>query len=382
MLTDGVFPFVVGGMQKHSYYLVKYLARLGVYVDLYFTAGAEQVKEQQDKELFSDKELAFIRLIPVTPSPAFRFPGHYIYESYLNSKNLWLALQKNLQLGIEPVNFIYAQGFAGWKTMQVRKQDSSIPQVGVNFHGFEMWQMPATLSVRLQHLMLRPFVKANVKLADAVLLLGTKLSPVVDNFLKQDKVKLVSANGVTHDWLGSVSTAKSRPLRFVFLGRYERRKGIEELHATIKRLSPQFAFNVDVVGPIPDHLRMRSDKVKYWGMVRDEEQIRAILNGADVLVCPSYAEGMPTVILEAMASGLAVIATNVGAVGDLVSSENGWIIPPGQMDALYKAMVEAITLKRESLERKMAASYAKVKQKYLWHRVAENTISEIESVLA
>ena len=37
LLTDGIFPYVIGGMQKHSYYLVKYFAQIGVYVDLYHT---------------------------------------------------------------------------------------------------------------------------------------------------------------------------------------------------------------------------------------------------------------------------------------------------------------------------------------------------------
>ena len=363
-------------MQKHTYYLAKYLARAGVYVDLYvvFPHGLEAAPAAE--RLFGPEELPYVSLRPVPRAPELSFPGHYIWESYQSSERIWDALAPNLD-----VDFIYAQGFAGWKTMLMKRHVQDLPLVGVNFHGFEMWQMPASMRVRLEQWMLRPFVKTNVELADVVLLLGDRLGMLVEALVSKEKVMLNSANGVTADWLARTLSGKSDPLRFVFMGRYERRKGIEELHQTIERLSPRFDFNFDVVGPIPEHLQLQSDKVRYWGLVREERVVRDILRQADVLVCPSYAEGMPTVILEAMASGLAVIATNVGAVGDLVTEENGWIIPAGEQEALQQAMIEAITGGETVLAQKMRASYSRVKDTYLWPRVAANTIEEIRSVV-
>ncbi len=363
-------------MQKHTYYLAKYFARAGVHVDLYvvFPGGVEAAPSITS--LFAPEERPFIRLTPVPRAEEMSFPGHYVWESFQSSERIWDALKSNLD-----VDFIYAQGFAGWKTMLMKRKTPGMPLVGVNFHGFEMWQMPASMRVRMEQWFLRPFVKTNVALADVVLLLGDKLGSVVANLAGKKKVMLNSANGVTPDWLIQSRTISSNPLRFVFMGRYERRKGIEELHQTIKWLTPRFDFNFDIIGPIPEHLRLNSHKVKYWGLVREESQVRAILKQGDVLVCPSYAEGMPTVILEAMASGLAVIATNVGAVGDLVSDENGWIIPAGEQEALQQAMVEAITGAETALARKMTASYNRVRETYLWPRVAEKTIMEIRSVV-
>ena len=43
LLTDGIFPFVIGGIQKHSYYLVKYLAQEGIKVDLYHYKPESQI---------------------------------------------------------------------------------------------------------------------------------------------------------------------------------------------------------------------------------------------------------------------------------------------------------------------------------------------------
>ena len=53
---------------------------------------------------------------------------------------------------------------------------------------------------------------------------------------------------------------------------------------------------------------------------------------------PSLSEGMPTVILEAMARGKAVIATDVGAVSELVSEENGVLIQAGSVEELSNAL--------------------------------------------
>lgn len=376
LLSDGVFPYVVGGMQKHTYYLAKYFARAGVYVDLYVVlpAGVESVPSVTS--LFTVEEQSYITLTPVPRAAEMSFPGHYVWESFQSSERIWDALKSKLD-----VDFIYAQGFAGWKTMLMKRKTPGMPLVGVNFHGFEMWQMPASMRVRMEQWLLRPFVKTNVALADVVLLLGDKLGSVVTGMAGKNKVTLNSANGVTPDWLTQSLSISSRPLRFVFMGRYERRKGIEELHRTIQWLTPRFDFNFDIIGPIPEHLQLNSHKVKYWGLVRQEAQIRAILKQSDVLVCPSYAEGMPTVILEAMASGLAVIATNVGAIGDLVSEENGWIIPAGEQEALQQAMVEAITGADAALASKMTASYNRVRETYLWPQVVDKTISEIKSVV-
>ena len=49
-------------------------------------------------------------------------------------------------------------------------------------------------------------------------------------------------------------------------------------------------------------------------------------DSCDILLCPSYSEGMPNVILEAMSRGLAIIATNVGAIRLLVSEDNGVLL--------------------------------------------------------
>ncbi|MGB0418765.1 MAG: glycosyltransferase family 4 protein, partial [Opitutales bacterium] len=72
------------------------------------------------------------------------------------------------------------------------------------------------------------------------------------------------------------------------------------------------------IGPIPKEKQLDLPWVQYRGSVSDQDALKAELDQGDVLVCPSYSEGMPTVILEAMARGLAIVATDVGATCELV----------------------------------------------------------------
>jgi len=59
------------------------------------------------------------------------------------------------------------------------------------------------------------------------------------------------------------------------------------------------------------------------------------LAAADVFVLPSYAEGMPMAILEAMAAGMAIIATPVGSIGEAVTDgQEGFLVAPGDVEAL------------------------------------------------
>src|SRR5262249_38709034 len=82
-----------------------------------------------------------------------------------------------------------------------------------------------------------------------------------------------------------------------------------------------------------------SDRVRWLGR-RDD--VPGLLKAADVLVLPSLWEGMPNVVLEAMAARRPVVGTAVEGTEDLVvPGQTGWLVPPRDVDALNQALIQA-----------------------------------------
>lgn len=85
-----------------------------------------------------------------------------------------------------------------------------------------------------------------------------------------------------------------------------------------------------------------SERVEFPGWV-GKPQVRELLKAADVFVLPSHNEGLPVAILEAMGAGLPVVTTPVGAITELVATEQtGLIVPPGKPAELAAALARLV----------------------------------------
>ena len=106
-----------------------------------------------------------------------------------------------------------------------------------------------------------------------------------------------------------------------------------------------------------------SQIVKFEGWVSGEKKVE-LLNNADVFILPSYTEGLPISILEAMSYRLPVISTPVGGIPEVIKDgENGFLFTPGDKDALYNAINNLVADKnqREDMGEK---SYKRVQQHF------------------
>ncbi|MFN0201536.1 MAG: glycosyltransferase family 4 protein [Bacteroidia bacterium] len=377
IITDGIFPYVMGGMQKHSFYLCKFLAQKGVKIDLYHTN--QQTKHDITKlEFFTEEEKANITSI-VVPFPASdKLPGHYIRASKKYSELLYLEYQKR-----EKTDFIYSKGLAAWKFLKEKENGVALPPISVKVHGYEMFQIAPSFRVKLEHLLLRPVFRFVNEKADYIFSYGGGITDIILQHFQVKKENIFDIpTGIDAAWVYEGNTKVNTPRKFVFLGRYERRKGIEELNVVLEKLKTTQNFEFHFIGPIEEEKQVKSEKITYHGQTSDINKIKNILQNADVLVCPSYSEGMPNVIMEAMASGCAVLATNVGAVNVMTNDENGWLIPPADINALEYAMIAALNLEENALLAKKKCSVQKVKDRFLWTNIAEITHKAIKSIIA
>jgi glycosyltransferase involved in cell wall biosynthesis len=107
------------------------------------------------------------------------------------------------------------------------------------------------------------------------------------------------------------------------------------------------------------------------------EHVENFLLSADIFVMPSFWEGLPIALLEAMSAGLPVIATRVEGIEETVEEgKNGLLIPPGNTDALAKAVIQLLT--DEQVRHKMGlASQEKIRKSYSAERMCEQYLELI-----
>lgn len=132
----------------------------------------------------------------------------------------------------------------------------------------------------------------------------------------------------------------------VAVGRLAEQKGlpvlIEALALALPAL-PELRLTLVGDGPLRRALEAQVHRLGLSGIVsfagwQDEAGVRAALAGAQALVLPSFAEGLPVVAMEAMAAGRPVIGTLIAGLPELVTPETGWLVPAGDARALAGAM--------------------------------------------
>ena len=375
LLADGVYPYRLGGIQRHTRMLALHFAKAGVQVTLLHSADTPELRARAEAlDDFPAEARSKIKSLVVVPPKAGRYPGHYLHDCQRYSRVL-LDRYREENVGAD---FVYAQGLTGIAFGAARRGATDLPPVGVNQHGYEMFQKAANLRAWLEQFVLRGQVVALDRSADIVFTFPRKIRAIVERRCKVPSERLVEVpNAIDGSWIVAHRPAPTAKRRFLFIGRHERRKGVPEL---LEAIAPLHASGVEFhfVGPIPEQLRLKRDDVVYHGTVTDTATLQGILDSSDVLLCPSFAEGMPTVVLEAMARGLAVIATDVGATAEWVGADNGVLLPFPDVGALRTAIDRCIAMPVSELHRLQAASIAKARE-CTWALVTAKTITAIQA---
>jgi len=131
-----------------------------------------------------------------------------------------------------------------------------------------------------------------------------------------------------------------------FVGDLTNEKGVPELVAALRTLPPSTRLVLVGEGPLRASLEAErselGDRLVLAG-TRPLGEVARYLAACDVSALPSWAEGTPNVVLEALAAGRPVVATSVGGIPDVVTPrETGLLVPPRDVPALARALAEAL----------------------------------------
>jgi colanic acid/amylovoran biosynthesis glycosyltransferase len=179
--------------------------------------------------------------------------------------------------------------------------------------------------------------------------------------------------GVDAMFLSAAKTAPPSTPRFASVGRLVPQKGqLLLLQAAAKLIAEGHKLELVLVGDGPlrpeieslGHQLGLNGSLRITGMVSNA-QVRQELLDARAMVLPSFAEGLPVVVMESLALQRPVITTQIAGIPELVQPGIcGWLVPPGSIDALTSAMRQALSAPTDELARLGAAGAARVAERH------------------
>jgi colanic acid/amylovoran biosynthesis glycosyltransferase len=176
------------------------------------------------------------------------------------------------------------------------------------------------------------------------------------------------------------------------VGRLVEKKGFHVLVDAVSHL--RAPFRLRIVGDGPERRRLE-DEVARRGVEADVSLVGPLTHAelpgeyaaADVLVAPSVADatgdrdGLPNVVLEAMASGLPVVGGDVGSIASAVGSESGLLVPPGDAAALARAL-ELLAAQPGLRDRLGRGARALAEREFDLERCADRFVRRLEAAYA
>lgn len=181
---------------------------------------------------------------------------------------------------------------------------------------------------------------------------------IKNGWVSKERSKLIAGSGVSLDrfnWVGRLGRDPSQPI-VVMLGRLLNQKGIPEFAEVARRVRQEIpgarfclAGEEDPIHPDAVNMQWLNNlsDVEYVGRLAD---VTSFLEDADLLVFPSYREGVPRVVMEAAATGLATVAFDVPGVREAVhDGETGYLVPDRDVSAMTNRVMELLQDKMRRL---------------------------------
>lgn len=260
---------------------------------------------------------------------------------YLLATMLQLAVRK-ASGRVDLVHINLSQDGSAYRKMAIAGlcRMLNLPYV-IHLHGSHFDRFWDCASPRLDRALTRLFSHAA-----SIIVLGNHWSHYVGRKLPAAADRIVIMPTASRDVpLSQPKRDASRPVQILFLGQLGPRKGTPQLLAALDRIRQNDRWRTVLAGDGDiDAARAKLKALELDGRCTvtgwvSDEQVGMLLASSDILVLPSFDEGLPLSIVEACAHAMAIVTTPVGAIEDVIQPEQtGLLVPPGDSVALAEAL--------------------------------------------
>jgi len=383
-VSRAVYPYHgYGGMQRYYYFLAKHLAEQGLEVEI-ISPLPSSIKKTHS---YSSDSIKYVFLQPCFKRAlkgiwAFRNINYFSYN-----------VMRYIKLKERNFDVVHAtSGVHHYVTLNQRK-----PVVWQPF-GLEPFK-ERNLSKRALNLLLYySMSKKTAERCDAIASEGPAQITEITKIFKIPKEKIfILPDGVDIDFIEEYITQpkftredlgfEDGDLILINVNRLEPNKGVVYLLEALKNLSRDLNVKLILVGEGSQEKEIEAkikkmglkDKVLHFKKIPDEKLFQLYLI-ADISVTPTLYEGLPIVILEAMAAGKPIVASNISDIPRVVKNgQNGFLVPPANPVAIAAAIMR---IYENNLISTMGKRSKKIVKSYDWSKIAKIAIKKYEELVS
>jgi glycogen(starch) synthase len=370
LIVNSEYPPVGGGASNASAHIARELVQMGEEVTVLTSAYAQLPREQME---------GGVRVLRV---PSLRrnadrssVSEQAVFMIAASILGLWTMRQVRPQVVL--AFFGVPSGVAAWFWSFFFQVPYIVCLRGGDVPGFRPYDFAK------YHRMLAPLLRRVWRRAAAVVANSEGLRQLAAAFEPKLPIEVIP-NGVD---LGAFSAGRTRQpgAQLLFVGRVVYQKGLDLLFSALQKVTSPWKLTIVGDGPSAGRLKQQAaqlgihERIHFAGW-QTRDALAGFLNEADLFVYPSRHEGMPNAVLEAMASGLPVLATRIPGSEELVVAETGLLVPSEDISALSAAL-ETLLADGAMRTRMGIAARKRVEEQYSWRHVAEKFLITMQNAV-
>lgn len=381
LIFSPFYPPHIGGLESHSDEFNKHLSAR----DISITVFTPQLPIDSLLEEIRHHQVRVIRFPAWEPIHNYPLPKYWPFwwnkYAFLLIRNLF---RESPDIVISRTRFFSTSILAAFYAKL-----KGIPYVHIE-HGSDFAQFNGTVKTSIGKFYDRTFGRLVLRAADRVIANSQASADFVQALSGRSDCHVIY-RGVEIENIISIQPARriesDEKVLITYVGRLIDGKGVIDLCQALTKLDTT-TFHCYIIGHGPELNRLQTfcqkhaleKNVSFLGHQPFEQTI-ALLKTSDIIVNPSYTEGIPTSIIEAALTHKAIIATDVGGTREIIDgSGDGFLIPPRQPDILADKLRFLIEHpeQRQSLA---TAAFEKVHKKFSWDTAIDQYLSIFSDII-